>query len=130
MLAVQDFSHVFHLVSTVSGQRADGVDAYDVIAATFPAGTMTGTPKIRAMEIIESIETSRRGLYAGVFGLIDFGGQVHLGLCIRTVFRRGDTYTTRASAGVVADSKAGNEWRETLAKMSAGHWAVSGQELL
>ncbi|GAA0799385.1 anthranilate synthase component I family protein [Spirilliplanes yamanashiensis] len=130
MLAVQDFSHVFHLVSTVSGRRADGVDAYDVIAATFPAGTMTGTPKIRAMEIIESIETSRRGLYAGVFGLIDFGGRVNLGLCIRTVFRRGDTYTTRASAGVVADSKASSEWRETLAKMSAGHWAVSGQELL
>jgi anthranilate synthase component 1 len=130
MLAVGTFSHVFHLISTVRGERAEGVDVYDVIAATFPAGTMTGTPKIRAMEIIEATESSRRGRYAGVFGLIDFAGQVNLGLCIRAVFRTGDTYTTRASAGIVADSKADSEWRETLAKMSATHWAVTGQELL
>ena len=130
MLAVQDFSHVFHLVSTVSARREAGVDAYDVVAATFPVGTMTGAPKIRAMEIIEDTENSRRGLYAGAFGLIDFGGHVNLGLCIRSLVRSGDTYRTRASAGVVADSKPENEWVETLAKMNAGFWAVTGQELV
>ncbi len=130
MMVVEDFSHVFHLVSNVTGRLEPGVDAYDVISATFPAGTMTGAPKIRAMEIIEETETSRRGLYAGAFGQIDFDGGMVTALCIRTVFTDGPVYRTRASAGVVADSVAGREWRETLAKMSAAVWAVAGEELL
>lgn len=130
MMCVENFSHVFHLVSTVTAQRVVGIDAYDIVRATFPAGTMTGAPKIRAMEIIERTETSRRGLYAGAFGLIGFGGYMNLGLCIRTLVHRGENYVTRASAGIVADSTPDSEWRETLAKMNATYWAVTGQELL
>jgi anthranilate synthase component 1 len=129
MMSVERFSHVLHLVSTVVG-RISGVDSYDVIRALFPSGTMTGAPKIRAMEIIESIEHSRRGLYAGALGLIDFDGRLNLALCIRTLFHHGDAYRTRASAGIVADSQPQREWRETLAKMSAAYWAVTGKELL
>ncbi|MFH8385276.1 anthranilate synthase component I family protein [Kitasatospora sp. NPDC018058] len=127
---VERYSHVLHLVSTVVGQAEPDKDAFDAIAALFPAGTMTGTPKIRAMEIIESIERSRRGLYAGALGLIDVGGYTNLALCIRTLFHHDGTYRTRASAGIVADSDPASEWRETLAKMSATHWAVTGKELL
>ncbi|MEU5090338.1 anthranilate synthase component I family protein [Streptomyces sp. NPDC021356] len=128
--AVERYSHVLHLVSTVSGQAEADKDVYDAIAALFPAGTMTGTPKIRAMEIIESVERSRRGLYAGALGLIDVGGYTNLALCIRTLFHHDGAYRTRASAGIVADSAPASEWRETLAKMSAAHWAVTGKELL
>jgi anthranilate synthase component 1 len=129
MLAVDRYSHVAHLVSTVVGEVSDA-DAYEVVRALFPAGTMTGAPKIRAMEIIESVESSRRGLYAGALGLIDFDGAVNLALCIRGLTHSGTTYRTRASAGVVADSDPGAEWRETLAKMSAAYWAVTGKELV
>ncbi|MFE7134896.1 anthranilate synthase component I family protein [Streptomyces sp. NPDC057638] len=128
--AVEGYSHVLHLVSTVTGRVAAGRDVFDVVAALFPAGTMTGTPKIRAMEIIESVERSRRGLYAGALGLMGAGGYTNLALCIRTLFHQGGVYRTRASAGVVADSDPGGEWRETLAKMSAAYWAVTGEELL
>jgi anthranilate synthase component 1 len=129
MMVVEDFSHVFHLVSNVKARLAPWVDAFDVVRATFPAGTMTGAPKVRAMEIIEEREDRRRGLYAGAFGLVGFGGYVNLGLCIRGLTRHGDEYVTRASAGVVADSVPEREWRETLAKMSATYWAVTGTEL-
>jgi anthranilate/para-aminobenzoate synthase component I len=86
--------------------------------------------RIRAMEIIESVERSRRGLYAGALGVLDVGGYTNLALCIRTLFHRDGVYRTRASAGIVADSDPRAEWRETLAKMSAAHWAVTGKELL
>ncbi|MFE2209050.1 MULTISPECIES: anthranilate synthase component I family protein [Streptomyces] len=127
---VERYSHVLHLVSTVVGEAEPDKDAFDAVAALFPAGTMTGTPKIRAMEVIESVEDSRRGLYAGALGLIDVGGYTNLALCIRTLFHRDGVYRTRASAGIVADSVPAGEWRETLAKMSAAHWAVTGKELL
>jgi anthranilate/para-aminobenzoate synthase component I len=129
-MVVERYSHVLHLVSTVVGQAADDADSYDIIAALFPSGTMTGAPKIRAMEIIEEVEAHRRGLYAGALGLIGFGGYLNLALCIRTLIHRDRTYRTRASAGVVADSDAGREWTETLAKSSAAYWAVTGKELL
>ena len=129
-LVVERYSHVLHLVSTVTGQVEEGKDTYDIIAALFPAGTMTGAPKIRAMEIIEDTERSRRGLYAGALGLIDVGGYVNLALCIRTLIHRDGTFRTRASAGIVADSEPEREWRETLAKVGAGYWAVTGKELL
>ncbi|MGR6975143.1 anthranilate synthase component I family protein [Streptomyces cynarae] len=128
--AVERYSHVLHLVSTVTGQAEPDKDVFDAVAALFPAGTMTGTPKIRAMEIIESLEKSRRGLYAGALGVLDVGGYTNLALCIRTLFHHDGVYRTRASAGIVADSEPAGEWRETLAKMSAAHWAVTGKELL
>lgn len=129
-MVVARYSHVLHLVSTVVGKVAPDLDAFDVIPALFPAGTMTGAPKIRAMEIIESIETNRRGLYAGALGVIGAGGYLNLALCIRTLVKDGDAYHCRASAGVVADSDPDREWTETLAKLSAVHWAVTGKELL
>jgi anthranilate synthase component 1 len=129
-MVVERYSHVLHLVSTVAGHAAPGMDSYDVIAALFPSGTMTGAPKIRAMEIIEAVEARRRGLYAGAIGLIGTGGYLNLALCIRTLIHHGGVYRTRASAGVVADSEADREWTETLAKSSAAYWAVTGKELL
>lgn len=130
LLATEGYSHVFHLVSTVTAELAAGVDEYDAIAASFPAGTMSGAPKVRAMEIIEAIETSRRGLYAGAFGLIDFSGFVDTGLAIRSALYDGRRFTIRASAGIVADSNPSAEWRETLAKLGAGYWAITGEELV
>ncbi|MEU7907090.1 anthranilate synthase component I family protein [Actinoplanes sp. NPDC049118] len=129
-MSVEAYSHVLHLVSSVEGAVRPGLDSYAVLAALFPAGTMTGAPKIRAMEIIESMEHSRRGLYAGAFGLIGLGGYVDLALCIRSLVHDDGRYRARASAGVVADSQADREWRETLAKLSATYWAVTGEELL
>ena len=129
LLATEGYSHVFHLVSTVTADLAAGVDEYDAIAASFPAGTMSGAPKVRAMAIIEAIETSRRGLYAGAFGLVDFSGYVDTGLAIRSALHDGRRFTIRASAGIVADSNPSAEWRETLAKLGAGYWAITGQEL-
>ncbi len=128
MMAVQRYSRVVHLVSTVEGAVADGRDVWDVVAATFPAGTMTGAPKVRAMEIIESMETSRRGLYAGAIGMVGTGGDANLALCIRTLVGDGECYRARASAGIVADSRPHAEWRETLTKIGAAYWAVTGEE--
>lgn len=129
LLIVEQYSHVNHLVSNVTGKLRPEVDAFDAIAATFPAGTMTGAPKIRAMEIIEELETRRRGAYAGAVGLIDFSGFVNMALCIRSTVHRDGRYLLRASAGIVADSIPDSEWRETLHKMGATYWAVTGEEL-
>jgi anthranilate synthase component 1 len=118
-----------HIVSGVCGELAPQRDAFDLFAATFPAGTLVGAPKVRAMEIIEAIETSRRGPYAGAFGLIDFSGFVDTGLAIRSALHDGTRFTLRASAGIVADSNPTAEWRETQAKLGAGYWAITGQEL-
>ncbi|HTZ43045.1 MAG TPA: anthranilate synthase component I family protein [Jatrophihabitans sp.] len=128
LLAVERYSRLLHLVSTVEGRVADGLDAYNVIAALFPSGTMTGAPKVRAMEIIEAVETTRRGLYAGALGLIDVGGYLNLALCIRTLVHRDGVYRARASAGIVADSVPDREWAETVAKLGAARWAVCGEE--
>ncbi|MET7766903.1 anthranilate synthase component I family protein [Streptomyces sp. NPDC005393] len=130
MMEVEPFAYVHHLVSTVSGQVRDGTDVWSAICATFPAGTMTGAPKLRAMEIINDIEDHPRGIYAGALGLVDVRGFAVLALCIRTAVHDGVRYSTQASAGVVADSVPADEWRETLAKMSATYWALTGEELL
>ncbi|WP_203218528.1 anthranilate synthase component I family protein [Saccharopolyspora spinosa] len=134
LMAVEAFSHVFHLVSTVTGTLAANQDVWDVLCATFPAGTMTGAPKLRAMEIIDQIEVERRGAYAGAVGLVDVRGWAELALCIRTITHRepspGDhRYATQSCAGVVALSKPVREWDETLAKMGAAYWALTGEEL-
>jgi len=129
LLAIEKYSHVFHLVSNVIGKVSEEIDIYDAIAATFPAGTMTGAPKVRAMEIIEELETSRRGVYAGAVGLIDFSGYANLALCIRTAIHDGRDYVIRASAGIVADSHPDQEWRETRSKLGATYWAITGTEL-
>jgi len=130
LMVTERYSHVIHLVSNVRGQLRSGMDAYDALSACFPAGTMTGAPKIRAMELIEELENRRRGIYAGTVGVIGFGGYVNLALCIRTAVFTGGTYVLRASAGVVADSVPEREWMETLAKLGVTYWAVTGRELI
>jgi len=129
LMEVATYSHVNHLISTVSGKIDNNLDCFDIIKATFPAGTMTGAPKIRAMEIIEDLETSRRGIYSGVIGVIDFNGYVNMALCIRSAVLTGGRYRIRASAGIVADSVPEREWDETLSKMAAPYWAITGREL-
>jgi anthranilate synthase component I len=130
LMEVETFSHVYHLVSTVSGDLEPGVTPWQAIAATFPAGTMTGAPKVRAMEIIDGLEAEPRGAYAGAVGLVDVRGWSELALCIRTIEHDGETYSTQSSAGMVALSEPEAEWRETLAKMGAAYWALTGEELL
>jgi anthranilate synthase component 1 len=129
LMIIEAYSHMYHIVSNVTSLIVDGKDVYDVIKACFPAGTMTGAPKVRAMEIIESLVSSRRGLYAGSFGLIGFSGWSVLGLAIRMVVRSDDRYVLRASAGIVADSDPAKEWNETLTKLGATYWAVVGKEI-
>ena len=118
-----------HLVSGISALLEEGRDIYDVMMATFPAGTMTGAPKVRAMEIIEDLEATQRGPYAGAVGLIGFGGFGEMALCIRSMIYQNGKYTLRASAGIVYDSLPVREWEETLHKMGAPFWAVTGKEL-
>lgn len=129
LMVIERYSHVFHIVSNVIGKLASGFDHYDVIAASFPAGTLTGSPKIRAMELIEKFETTRRGIYGGCLGFIDFRGNTEMAICIRTACYQNDTYSIRASAGIVADSVPENEWQETINKMSAPYLAITGREL-
>ncbi|MFE5809666.1 anthranilate synthase component I family protein [Streptomyces sp. NPDC056491] len=130
LMEVETYSHVFHLVSTVSGRLAPEVGVWDAVRATFPAGTMSGAPKVRAMEIIDGLERERRGAYAGAVGLVDVRGWSELALCIRTIEYDGRTYSTQSSAGMVAQSEPESEWQETLAKMGAAYWALTGEELL
>ncbi|PSK61839.1 2-amino-4-deoxychorismate synthase [Micromonospora sp. MH33] len=130
LMAVETFSHVFHLVSTVSARMDPATDVWTALRATFPAGTMTGAPKLRAMEIINEIERDDRGSYAGTVGLVDARGWSELALCIRTVRFDGARYSTQSSAGIVAQSDPEGEWAETLHKMSAAYWALTGEELL
>lgn len=130
LMIVEEYSHLHHMVSNVQGVRRSGVDAFDVIKAAFPAGTMTGAPKVRAMELIEETELNRRGIYAGAVGMIGFDDSINTALCIRSAVYRNGTYYLRASAGVVADSEPEKEWMETFYKMSSVYRAVTGKELI
>lgn len=130
LMTIETYSHVFHIVSQVSCELADDADAYDVVRASFPAGTVSGAPKVRAMEIIEDLETSRRGFYAGAFGLIGTDArEALLGLAIRMAVHRDGAFVLRASAGFVADSDPEAEWNETLSKLASTYWAVAGKEI-
>jgi anthranilate synthase component 1 len=130
LMLVEEYSHLYHMVSNVRGLLRKGFDAFDVIKASFPAGTMTGAPKVRAMQIIESMENNRRGIYAGAVGLIGFDGSINTALCIRSAVHKDGTYYLRASAGVVADSDPDKEWTETFHKMGSVYRAVTGKEML
>ncbi|MCF5167396.1 anthranilate synthase component I family protein [Pseudomonas congelans] len=130
LMLVEEYSHLYHMVSNVRGLLRKGFDAFDVIKASFPAGTMTGAPKVRAMQIIESLENNRRGIYAGAVGLIGFDGSVNTALCIRSAVHKDGTYYLRASAGIVADSVPDKEWTETFYKMGSVYRAVTGKEML
>lgn len=130
LMTIETYSHVFHIVSQVSCDLTAEADVYDVIRASFPAGTVSGAPKVRAMEIIEDLETSRRGFYAGAFGLVGTDGrEALLGLAIRMAVHRDGAFVLRASAGFVADSSPESEWNETLSKLASTYWAVAGKEI-
>ncbi len=114
--AIERYSHVMHIVSGVQGQLADGYDQFDLFAASFPAGTLVGAPKVRAMEIIEEMEAVGRGLYAGTAGYFGLSGDMDQAITIRTLVFSGDEYSFQAGAGIVADSVPAREYREVLAK--------------
>ncbi len=129
-MRVERYSHVMHLVSDVVGELADEVTAFDVLAASFPAGTVSGAPKVRAMEIIDDLERHRRGPYAGCVGYFDFSGNLDTCITIRTCVFVGDTAHCQAGAGIVADSVPELEERETEAKARALLAAVAAAEAL
>jgi len=130
LMSVEEYSHVYHMVSTTQSEVKSDFDKYDVIQASFPAGTMTGTPKIRAIELISEIEDSERGLYAGALGVISLGVNfINTALCIRSTVERSGEFTLRASAGVVADSKVEGEYHETLHKMGSVFKAITNEEI-
>jgi anthranilate synthase component 1 len=116
LLVIERYSHVMHIVSGVHGLLADGRDQFDVISACFPAGTVSGAPKIRAMEIIDELEPERRGPYAGAVGYFGFSGNMDFCITIRTFVMRGKDLWVQAGAGIVADSDPGKEFEETLNK--------------
>ncbi len=109
LMVLERYSHVMHLTSQVAGELADGKNAVDVLRATFPAGTVSGAPKVRAMEIIDSLEPSKRGAYAGVVGYVDFSGNLDTAIAIRTMIWRDGQASVQAGAGIVADSIAADE---------------------
>ncbi|PQQ65652.1 hypothetical protein B9R14_01945 [Acetivibrio saccincola] len=124
LMSVEEFSHVFHLTSTVVGRLNKGLNSMEVFEATFPAGTLTGAPKVRAMEIISELESEIRGPYGGAFGFFDFNGNIVSSIIIRTVLKMGEKLYLQASAGIVADSIDENEWMETIYKMKATYTAI------
>ena len=113
---LQRFSHVIHITSTVSGDIQDGKDALDAIGATLPAGTLSGAPKIRAIEILHELEKSPRGVYGGAVGYIDFSGNMDVCIGIRMAMNKGGKVYVRAGAGIVRDSVPASEYNETLIK--------------
>jgi anthranilate synthase component 1 len=127
-MIIERYSHVMHIVSNVTGRLAKGKDAYDVLAATFPAGTVSGAPKIRAMEIIAELEPVKRGVYSGAVGYIGWSGNLDTAIAIRTAVIRDGTLHVQAGAGVVYDSVPRNEWEETLNKGRAVFRAVAMAE--
>lgn len=118
-MVIERYSHVMHIVSNVEGRLRDGLDAMDVLRATFPAGTVSGAPKVRAMEIIDELEPTRRGIYAGAVGYLGFNGDMDLAIAIRTAVVKDGTLYVQAGAGIVADSVPENEWQETRNKARA-----------
>ncbi|MGQ9686619.1 MAG: anthranilate synthase component I [Thiobacillaceae bacterium] len=118
-MVVERYSHVMHIVSNVEGRLRPGLSAMDVLRASFPAGTVSGAPKIRAMEIIDELEPVKRGVYAGAVGYLGFNGDMDMAIAIRTAVVKDETLYVQAGAGIVADSVPENEWTETCNKARA-----------
>ena len=117
--AVERYSHVMHIVSNVEGMLVDGMTSMDVLKATFPAGTLTGAPKVHAMELIDQLEPTKRGIYGGACGYLSYAGDMDVAIAIRTGIIKDQTLYVQAAAGVVADSVPEMEWRETEHKARA-----------
>jgi anthranilate synthase component 1 len=117
--AVERYSHVMHIVSNVEGMLVEGMTSMDVLKATFPAGTLTGAPKVHAMEVIDQLEPTKRGIYGGACGYLSYAGDMDVAIAIRTGIIKDQTLYVQAAAGVVADSVPEMEWRETEHKARA-----------
>ncbi len=118
-MVVERYSHVMHIVSNVEGKLKPGLDAMAVLKASFPAGTVSGAPKVRAMEIIDELEPSKRGIYAGAVGYLGFSGDMDVAIALRTAVIKDGTLYVQAGAGIVADSVPESEWVETQNKARA-----------
>jgi anthranilate synthase component I len=118
-MVVERYSHVMHIVSNVEGRVAAGRDAVDVLKASFPAGTVTGAPKVRAMQLIDELEPVKRGIYSGAVGYLGFNGDMDVAIAIRTAIVKGGQMHVQAAAGIVADSDPQSEWQETQHKARA-----------
>ncbi len=129
IMQIERYSHVMHIVSNVTGELLEGKDAIDVLRATLPAGTVSGAPKIRAMEIIDELEPHERGIYSGAVGYIGWNGNLDTAIAIRTALLIGDQVYVQAGAGLVADSVPNTEWLESMAKARAILRAVAIAEL-
>ncbi len=128
MMYIERYSHVMHIVSQVQGRIRDGMNAFDLLRATFPAGTLSGAPKVRAMEIIEELEGTRRGPYGGAVGYFSFDGSMDTCITIRTMMKHGDVVHFQSGAGIVADSDPAREYEETVNKARAVAVAVTNAE--
>jgi anthranilate synthase component 1 len=128
LMHVEKYSHVMHIVSTVSGTLSPQHDSFDLLRACFPAGTVTGAPKIRAMEIVADLERDRRGPYAGALGYFGYQGNMDMCITIRTIVMTGDRFYVQAGAGIVADSDPAREYDETMSKARALIEAVAMAE--
>jgi anthranilate synthase component 1 len=118
-MVVERYSHVMHIASNVEGRIAPGLDAVDVFKASFPAGTVSGAPKVRAMQIIDELEPVKRGVYSGAVGYLGFNGDMDVAIAIRTAVLKDRRLHVQAAAGIVADSEPQSEWQETLHKTRA-----------
>jgi anthranilate synthase component 1 len=118
-MVIERYSHVMHIVSNVEAKLKQGLDSMDVLRATFPAGTVSGAAKVRAMEIIDELEPSKRGIYAGAVGYLGFNGDMDVAIALRTAVVKDNTLYVQAGAGIVADSVADSEWMETQNKARA-----------
>ena len=116
LMVIERYSHVMHIVTNVQGELSDGRDAFDLVRATFPAGTLSGAPKVRAMEIIDELEPVRREVYGGAVGYFSFSGNMDLAITIRTLVIKDGKVHLQAGAGIVADSDPTAEWQETVNK--------------
>ncbi len=118
-MVIERYSHVMHIVSNVEAKLKQGLTAMDVLKATFPAGTVSGAAKVRAMEIIDELEPSKRGIYAGAVGYLGFNGDMDVAIALRTAVVKDKTLYVQAGAGIVADSVPDSEWMETQNKARA-----------
>jgi anthranilate synthase component 1 len=118
-MVIERYSHVMHIVSNVTGEAREGLSAMDALRATLPAGTLSGAPKVRAMEIIDELEPVKRGIYGGAIGYLSWAGDMDTAIAIRTAVVKNGQVHVQAGAGVVADSVPASEWEETLNKARA-----------
>ena len=124
-IVIERYSYVMHIASNVTGRARDGMSAVDVLRAALPAGTLSGAPKVRAMEIIDELEPVKRGIYGGEVGYLSWSGNMDTAIAIRTVVVKDGQANLQASAGVVADSMPTSEWEETLSKARAMMRAIA-----